>query len=66
MPSKLTKNSVKCLCCGAILESTFRHDFVQCNCENQTFTDGGLAYFRYGGMDMNKILSLCEYEEGED
>jgi hypothetical protein len=30
-------NSVKCLQCGKILTSTYRHDFQMCDCENQTF-----------------------------
>lgn len=39
----LTKNSVKCLMCNTILESKYRHNYVQCSCPNQTFTDGGLT-----------------------
>lgn len=46
---------VKCLVCNTILESKFRHDFQRCNCENQTFVDGGNDYTRYGGMDLTKI-----------
>ena len=39
----LTHNSVKCLECGEVLVSKSQHHYVQCNCENQTMTDGGLA-----------------------
>ena len=39
----LTKNSVKCLVCNTILESKHRHDFVMCQCPNETFADGGLS-----------------------
>lgn len=58
----LTKNSVKCLICNTILESKYRHNYVQCSCPNQTFTDGGLCYQRGGGKDLNLIEDLCEYQ----
>ena len=58
----LTKNLVKCLMCNTILESKHRHDYVQCSCPNQTFTDGGLYYQRGGGKDLNLIEDLCEYQ----
>lgn len=48
-------NSVKCLQCGKIMTSTYRHDFQMCDCENQTFCDGGNDYCRIGGKDMDKI-----------
>ena len=48
-------NSVKCLQCGKILTSTFRHDFQMCDCPNQTFCDGGNEYQRVGGVLMEKI-----------
>ena len=57
----LTKNSVKCLVCNTILESKYRHNYVQCSCPNQTFNDGGLDYQRVGGKDLNLIEDLCEY-----
>lgn len=57
----LTKNSVRCLVCNTILESKYRHNYVQCSCPNQTFTDGGLYYQRGGGKDLNLIEDLCEY-----
>lgn len=46
---------VKCLNCGQELESTFRHDFQRCSCENETFVDGGNDYCRYGGVDITKV-----------
>lgn len=48
-------NSVKCLQCGKVMTSTYRHDFQMCDCENQTFCDGGDDYCRIGGVDMEKI-----------
>lgn len=58
---KLYRNAVQCLLCGEILESTFRHDFRRCGCDNQTTTDGGLDYHRWGGKDMHQVKNLCEY-----
>ena len=58
----LTKNAIKCLMCNTILESKYRHNYVQCSCPNQTFTDGGLYYQRGGGKDLNLIEDLCEYQ----
>jgi hypothetical protein len=46
---------IKCLVCGEILESKTRHDFQQCNCENESFVDGGTDYSRVGGVDLSKI-----------
>ena len=36
----LTLNSVRCLVCNEVLVSKSQHHYVQCNCENQTMTDG--------------------------
>lgn len=57
----LTHNSVKCLECGEVLVSESHHHFVSCSCKNQTFTDGGLAYNRVGGKDLDKVEDLCKY-----
>ena len=57
----LTHNSVKCLECNTVLESKHQHHFVTCGCKNQTFNDGGLAYNRVGGKDLDKIENLCKY-----
>ena len=46
---------VKCLGCGVILHSTYRHDFQMCDCPNQTFVDGGYDYTRIGGMNIDLI-----------
>ena len=62
----LTRNAVKCLLCDTILESKHRHHFVECRCENQSFVDGGLAYNRVGGKDLDLIENLCEYVEMTD
>lgn len=59
----LKRNAVKCLVCEKVIESKYRHNFVVCGCSNETFTDGGLAYQRWGGKDLDLIESLAEYEE---
>ena len=57
----LIHNSVKCLECGEVLVSKSQHHYVQCDCKNQTYTDGGLVYHRAGGKDLDKIEDLCKY-----
>ena len=59
----ITRNAAKCLECDEVIESTHRHDFVRCSCEN-LFVDGGLDYVRRGSRSSNWV-SLCEYEENE-
>jgi hypothetical protein len=49
---------VKCLVCGEILESTYQHDYKTCTCPNKTMVDGGDAYMRCGGVDIDKVLVL--------
>ena len=48
-------SAIKCPGCGTILFSRARHDFRQCDCDHQTFIDGGFDYVRAGG----KILMGC-------
>lgn len=57
----LTHNSVKCLECGEVLVSKSQHHYVQCQCPNETATDGGNAYQRYMGRDLDKVENLCKY-----
>jgi hypothetical protein len=57
------RNRVKCLYCGTVLESTSVHDFEACGCPNNTFTDGGLDYQRYGGIDMSVVKVLGDDDE---
>ena len=57
----LTLNSVKCLECGEVLVSKSQHHYVQCQCPNETATDGGNVYQRYMGRDLDKVEDLCKY-----
>ena len=56
---KLIHNRIKCLKCGDIIESTYRHDFVRCSC-GACFVDGGHDYMRVGG-DINDWENLSEW-----
>ena len=38
-------NKAKCLKCGDVIESTYRHDFVTCSCGNLS-VDGGHDYLK--------------------
>lgn len=57
----LTLNSVKCLECGEVLVSKSQHHYVHCQCPNETATDGGNAYQRYMGKDLDKVENLSKY-----
>ena len=46
---------VRCLVCGMVLVSVNRHDFVQCNCNNKAFVDGGDDYLKCGAKQLSKI-----------
>lgn len=47
--------AVKCLTCGAVIQSKHRHDFVVCDCgyasDTFIFVDGGTDYFRMGACE---------------
>ena len=59
----LTRNAVKCLVCSSVLESRYRHNYVQCSCPNEVATDGGLVYQRVLAKDLDLVENLCEYVE---
>lgn len=52
-------NCIKCLSCGIVLVSNYRHDFNSCSCKNETFIDGGYDYLRYGAVDI-KMVEILE------
>ncbi len=56
-------NKIKCLSCGVILESKFRHDYKECGCENSSIVDGGNDYRRIGGVDLTLIEFWDEKKE---
>ena len=57
----LTHNSVRCLVCNEVLVSKSQHHFVQCQCPNETATDGGNSYQRFMGRDLDKVENLSKY-----
>lgn len=54
-------SKIKCLQCGEILESKFRHDFQMCHCDNQTAVDGGNDYLKICGVNLNLIEIIDEF-----
>lgn len=61
---KIIKNSIKCNLCGDIIESKFRHHYVECSC-GACFVDGGQAYQRIGYKENDSYTNLSLYEEVE-
>ncbi len=60
---KILRNRAKCLVCGDVIESTFRHHYVECSCGN-IFVDGGKDYSRIGYRDgEDSYISMVEYAE---
>ena len=45
---KITKNAIQCKFCGDIIESKYRHDYVECKC-GACAVDGGKSYLRRCG-----------------
>jgi hypothetical protein len=55
-------NAAKCLVCGDVLVSKFRHDFRLCRCGN-LHVDGGDDYLKRGAIDPSLILEIRTEEE---
>ena len=62
MAGKIIHNRAKCLKCGDIIESKYRHDWVQCSC-GEIFVDGGTDYCRGGAKEFGNFIDMSEYEE---
>ena len=52
---QIVLNRVQCKACCEVLISYNRHDYKTCDCENKTMVDGGTAYQRYGGKDLDLV-----------
>ena len=61
MRRKVIKNAIQCNLCGDIIESTYRHDFVECSCK-ACFVDGGRDYQRIGYEEEGCFTNLSVYE----
>ena len=59
MTDKIVFNRAKCLICGDIVESEYRHHFVQCTCKNLS-VDGGQAYLKRSAMYPNKVEEMSQ------
>ena len=55
MTEQIILNRIQCKNCGEVLTSYHRHDYKTCGCENATMVDGGTAYQRYGGKDLDLV-----------
>ena len=42
---RIIKNAIQCKLCGDVIESTYRHDYVECSC-GSCAVDGGYDYLR--------------------
>lgn len=51
---------MQCLCCGDILVSKHRHDYVACSCNNLSI-DGGTSYQRVSCSNPELILDKSVY-----
>lgn len=59
---RIIRNAAKCLGCGVTVESTHRHDFVECDC-GAIFVDGGKDYLRRGCKSDAQVEDLSIVEE---
>ena len=59
---KIVKNAIQCNLCGDIIESTYRHEYVECKC-GSCAVDGGHDYFRRCFKDKGCYTDLSETVE---
>ena len=64
---KIIKNAIQCKICGDVIESTYRHDYVECRCKSCA-VDGGHEYLRRSFkdkdcyIDLSKTMPMTEYK----
>ncbi len=60
---RIIHNRIKCLRCGDIIESTYRHDYIECSCR-ACAVDGGKDYLRRCGAssDWKEMSEVCAVE----
>lgn len=59
---RIITNKIKCNKCGQIIESTYTHDFVMCNC-GCSAVDGGKSYLKRNFTPEYGYTEMCETEE---
>ena len=62
---KIIRNAIQCKFCGVIIESTYRHEYVQCKC-GACAVDGGHDYLRRSFKDKDCYIDLSETEAVTD
>ena len=62
---KIIKNAIQCKLCGEIIESTYRHEYVECKC-GACAVDGGHDYLRRSFKDKDCYIDLSETEDVSD
>ena len=61
---KIIKNSIQCKLCGEIIESTSRHDYVECKC-GLCAVDGGYDYLRRNFKEHGCFIELSIIEDDD-
>ena len=59
---KIIKNAIQCKLCGDIIESTDRHNYVECKC-GACAVDGGHDYLRRSFKEKDCYIELSITEE---
>ncbi len=62
---KIIKNALQCKLCGEVIESTYRHEYVQCKC-GACAVDGGYDYLRRSFRDKDCYIDLSVTEAVSD
>ena len=63
---KIIRNAIRCNHCGDVIESTFRHNYVQCSC-GKVAVDGGTDYLRRSySCNRDDYTDLSEYADVDE
>ena len=63
---KIIRNAIRCNHCGDVIESTYRHSYVQCSC-GKVAVDGGTDYLRRSySRNRDGYTDLSEYAEVDE
>ena len=62
---KIVKNAIQCKLCGEVIESTDRHNYVECKC-GACAVDGGHDYLRGSFKEKDCYIDLSVTEESDD
>ena len=62
---KIIKNAIQCKLCGEVIESTYRHEYVQCKCGACAVVCGH-DYLRRSFKDKDCYIDLSKTESSEE